>query len=195
MILSPWGAAALAYHLASRLAYVGWVGLALRRQERHQAFTTRDGIAAGFARFQRVAATLMHNDGASFVLLCLVTRDTLGLAAPPPRAVTVAAGVLLLALGIGVKLWAAATLGAKAYYWHNFFAPAEATAPTTAGPYRFLKNPMYTVGNVHLYGLALVLGSAPALAAALFDHAAVLTFHRLVERPHFDRLTGRPPGA
>ena len=193
-VIGPsWGVVALVYHLASRLAYVLWVGAALRRQERQQAFTASDGIAAGFARFRRVARALMNNDGASYFVLSLITHDTLALIVP--RAVTVAAGMLLLALGIGVKLWAAATLGGKAYYWHNFFAPAEAAAPTSAGPYRFLKNPMYTVGNVHLYGLALVLGSAPALAAALFDHAAILVFHRVVEQPHFERLTRRSGGA
>lgn len=186
---------ALVYHLASRLAYVLWVGAALRRQERQQAFTARDGIAAGFARFRRAARALMNNDGASYVALSLITHDTLALTVP--RAVTVAAGMLLLGLGIGVKLWAAATLGGKAYYWHNFFAPppAEAAAPASSGPYRFLKNPMYTVGNVHLYGLALVLGSAPALAVALFDHMAILVFHRVVEQPHFQRLTRRSGGA
>lgn len=189
MIVPLWSAAALAYHLASRLAYVLWVGSALRAQERDQRFTRHHGPEAGFARFRRRAAFLMNNDGASFVLLCLLTRQTLAL--PVPVGVTAAVGAFLLLVGIGVKLWAARTLGWHAYYWHNFFVPAAAMRPNVSGPYRFFRNPMYTVGNVHLYGLALVLGSLPALAAAAVDHVAILTFHRLVERPHFERLVGR----
>ncbi len=46
---------------------------------------------------------------------------------------------------------------------------------------------MYTVGYLQVYGLALLAGSLPGLAAALFDQAAILTFYRAVEKPHFDR--------
>ena len=55
----------LGYHIASRLAYVIGVGLALRRQERHQVFTRNGGVEAGFRRFRRIAATLMNNDALS----------------------------------------------------------------------------------------------------------------------------------
>ena len=33
--------------------------------------------------------------------------------------------------GAGIKLWAAASLGGKAYYWYNFFDPE---APVATGP-------------------------------------------------------------
>ena len=185
MMLTFWGSAALAYALASRLAYVIGVGSALRRQE-------RGGFAGGFPRFRRYAAALMANDGASFLLLCVATRGSFDLAMNDM--VRVAAGAVLVVLGLGVKLWARATLGTEAYYWHNFFEPPPSETPTppaTSGPYRYLRNPMYSVGNVHLYGLALVAGSAPALAAALFAHVAILAFYQVVERPHFERLTGQ----
>ncbi|MGH2668454.1 MAG: methyltransferase, partial [bacterium] len=55
-------------------------------------------------------------------------------------------------------------------------------------PYRFLKNPMYTVGYLQTYGLALLTGSMPGLVAALFAQAAILLFYLLVEKPHFDKL-------
>jgi hypothetical protein len=49
---------------------------------------------------------------------------------------------------------------------------------------------MYTVGNVHLVGLALAAASVPALVAAIFSHAAILIFNHVVERPHVRRLYG-----
>jgi len=109
---------ALGYHLASRLAYVLYIGTMLRRQERSGYFTGRYGAEAGFRRFRRAAFLLMSNDAVSFVVLCLVSRRTLG----QPSAAAIAAGVLLLLVGIATKLWAAATLGGDAYYWRNFFA-------------------------------------------------------------------------
>jgi len=180
-----WTVLTLAYHLASRLAYVLYVGLALRRQERTGYFTRRYGPEEGFRRFRRAAAILMSSDAVSFVALCLVSRNTLAIGLP--RSLVLAAGVVLVLVGVLIKAWAAATLGGRAYYWSNFFGPANRTARSVAGPYRFFKNPMYTVGYLQVYGLALLAGSLPGLAAALFDQAAILTFYRAVEKPHFDR--------
>lgn len=176
---------ALAYHLASRLAYVLYIGFALARQERSASFTLRHGADEGFRRFRRVAATLMYNDAASFVVLCVVTRHTLGL--DVPQGFTMVVGALLVLVGLFVKFWAAATLGAGAYYWRDFFLPAERPAPA-GGPYPFLKNPMYTVGYLPAYGCALVAASLPALIAAAVDQAAILAFYRWVEKPHVEKM-------
>lgn len=178
-----WTGLTIAYHLTSRLAYVIWVGVALTRQDRRQVFTRKDGVEAGFQRFRRQASRLMTNDAASSVLLCIVTRDSLHI--PIPRTLILAASGLLVVVGIGTKLWAANTLGRKAYYWYNFFAPVSPRPPGPPGPYRYLENPMYTVGYLQSYGLALALGSLPGLAAALFDQIAILAFHHRVEKPHY----------
>jgi protein-S-isoprenylcysteine O-methyltransferase Ste14 len=188
---------ALAYHLASRLAYVSYIWVTLGRQDRTGYLTARYGAEPAFRRFRRVAALLMYNDAASFVLLCVVTRHTLRLPVPP--VVTLAAGAVLVLVGVAVKAWAAATLGAGAYYWRDFFVPAERPVPATGGPYPFLKNPMYSVGYLPTYGLALVTASLPALIASAVDQAAILAFHRWVEEPHVQEMlrsspdSARPP--
>jgi protein-S-isoprenylcysteine O-methyltransferase Ste14 len=179
-----------AYHLASRLAYVLYVGIALSRQERSGWLSRRYGAEPGFRRFRRAAAAVMLNDGASFVLLCVASGGTLPVALP--RAATLAVGAVLGVVGVGTKLWAGATLGAAAYYWRNFFPPAEQVVPAAAGPYRYLRNPMYTVGYLQTYGLALATGSLFGLIAALFDQVAILAFYRTVELPHFERARGAP---
>ena len=186
MSLSALQVLVLGYHLLSRLAYVLYVGNALRSQDRSSAFTRRWGPERGFRRFRRTAAFVMNNDGVSFAIVCIVTWDTLSL--PLARGGLIVAGAFLMVLGGLIKLWAAATLGERAYYWHNFFT-TERAPPNTRGPYRFLKNPMYTVGYLPLYGLALFTMSLPGLLAAVFDQAAILAFHRWVEKPHFDRWT------
>lgn len=183
-----WGA--LGYALASRLAYVMYVGMALTRQERSGYFTRRWGTEGGFRRFRRIAAALMINDAVSFVVVCLVGWNTLRL--DVPRGLQVATGALLVVLGVVTKLWAARAVGARAFYWHDFFSPVP-TVATSTGPYRFLKNPMYTVGYVQTYGLALVSASLVGLVAAAFDQVAILTFYWCVEKPHFDKMHGARP--
>lgn len=183
------GIAALAYHIASRLTYVVWVGRALQREERTGHYTRAFGEAQGFARFKRTAAAIMNNDAVSFVVLCILTRDTLP--AGDSRILLIVVGVALTGLGLGMKLWARAAVGADRYYWRDFFGAAPAAPPApVGGPYRYFRNPMYTVGNVHLAGLALAAASLPALGAALFSQAAILVFNHVVERPHVRRLYG-----
>jgi protein-S-isoprenylcysteine O-methyltransferase Ste14 len=101
----------------------------------------------------------------------------------------VTGGIVMIALGIGVKAWAAFSLGSGAYYWEDFFLPERVATPEPPGPYRYLKNPMYTLGYLHAYGFALVCGSWLGLIAAAFDQTAILIFHNRVEKPHFLRLT------
>lgn len=173
------------------MAYVVWVGRALYQQDHHRRFTRDGDVEAGFLRFRRTASTLMNNDGVSFVVLVLITRNTM--TTDLPRWLVLTAGGLLVLAGAGIKVWAAASLGGKAYYWYNFFDPEVPVAVRAPGPYRFIRNPMYTLGYLQTYGLALLFGSLPALIASGFDQIAVLIFNHVVERPHYARLTRRTP--
>ena len=182
-----WGGLAFAYHVASRAGYVVGVGYALTQQSRHQRLTRRFGLDGGFRRFRRFASLLMSNDALSFVLLGAATRDTLP--SVVPAIALVVAGAVLIAVGVTIRLWANKLLGPAAYYWYNFFAPDDQLVPERLGPYRFLKNPMYTLGYAHTYGIALVCASWPALVAAVIDQAAILIFFAVVEKPHFKLMT------
>ena len=177
---------ALGYQIAWRLTSVLYLSVALSRERRRE---DREGAGARFARFSRIAAFNINNDAIALVVLCLATRGTLPLATDPW--VAVAVGAALVALGLGIKFWAARSLGYRNYYCRDFFLPPERPEACRTGPYRFLRNPMYTVGYAHAYGLALVLGSWPGLVAALFDQASMLVFWALVERPHVNRLYRR----
>ena len=185
-----WDDLALSYLLVSRTAYVLGVGIALWQQRRHKIFTRRYGVEQGYQRFRRIASLLMLNDGVAFVLLCVVSADTLDGALP--RTAEVAAGLLLCLVGVTTKTWAAVRLGSRAYYWYNFFGPSVALPPNPSGPYRYLKNPMYVVGYLHTYGLALVTASLPGLVASAFMQGTILLFNELVERPHFESLLRSP---
>ncbi len=168
------------------MAYVLFVGGVLRREDTSNVYTKRFGRAEAFRRFRRTAAWVMNHDAFAFVVLCLATRNTWRL--PISGATAFAIGAGLGIVGLGTKLWAARTLGSNAYYWHNFFDPDEAIGPVATGPYRFISSPMYTVGYLQMYGLALMLRSFPGLIAAGFSQVAILTFYFLIEQPHFRRL-------
>ena len=179
-------AAFFVYAILSRMAYVLFVGGVLRREDRDGRYTKRYGRAEAFRRFRRAASIIMNHDAFALVVLCVATRETWDL--PVGAAVAIALGAVLVVIGLAAKLWAARTLGSNAYYWHNFFDPEAAIGPVSSGPYRFISSPMYTVGYLPTYGLALIFRSFPGLIAAGFSQAAILAFYFLVEKPHFQRL-------
>lgn len=174
------------YAILSRLAYVLYVGVTLWREDHTGVYTRAFGRAEAFRRFKRTASIVMNHDGFAFVVLCVATRGTWILPLSPVASLAI--GAMLALIGVGTKLWAARTLGGNAYYWHNFFDPDEAIGPVSSGPYRYVSSPMYTVGYLQTYGLALIMRSWPGLIASAFAQAAILAFHLLIEKPHFERL-------
>ncbi|MSR62544.1 MAG: hypothetical protein EXS08_08870 [Planctomycetes bacterium] len=177
---------AVAWFVASRLAYVGFVGFALRAQSRHGALTRHEGPEAAWRKFRGRASRLMFGDVIAFMALCVVTRGTLALPGPVWLALT--AGLVLVVIGIGIKFWATASLDAGTFYWRDFFVPHEHTNRSASGPYRWLANPMYTVGYAHAYGFGLLLSSWPGLAGAAFAQLGITLVAVLVERPHGRRF-------
>src|ERR1043166_6722905 len=117
--VTPGQTALLAYFIASRLAYVLFVGFVLRREDRTGAYTQAFGRAEAFRRFRRTAAIILNHDAFAFVVVCVATRGTWALPLALPPLVTIAIGAVLVIIGLGAKLWAARTLGGNAYYWHN----------------------------------------------------------------------------
>lgn len=182
-------ALAEAWFLASRLAYVLFVGFSLRAESRTRALSRDVGAEEAWRRFGRRAQFLMENDVVALIAACIVTRDTLAL--PTPRWIEIAAGAVLIVVGVGVKAWANASLEKGSWLWRSFFVRPQGVSPSAVGPYRWLRNPMYTVGYAPGYGLALFVGSMPGLVAAAFAQATILLMWALVERPHV--RGARPP--
>jgi len=172
-----------AWFVASRLAYVVLVGAWLRVESKERALSRREDPDAAWRRFRARASRLMVGDAAAFVALCIVTRGTFAL--DDSGWVGPVVGVLLIVLGVGIKTWATVNLPAGVFYWRDFFVPAEERTRSKKGPYRWISNPMYTLGYAHAYGFAVLLGSGPGIVGAVFAQIGVLLLAALVERPHF----------
>jgi protein-S-isoprenylcysteine O-methyltransferase Ste14 len=179
---------ALAYFVFARLAYVLTVSVCLRAQSRRLGLEPRHEAERRYGVFHEWALRLQNIDGISFVSLCVAGASTLPWTGWewPARV----AGGLLIVVGTVTKTWAVRCLGLESYTWHDFFLPKEKFDPCRKGPYRWFTDPMYTVGYLQAYGLALVFGSWHGLAASLFAQASILLVNEFVEKPHFRRLCG-----
>jgi protein-S-isoprenylcysteine O-methyltransferase Ste14 len=147
---------------------------------------------AGF-RFGNFSASPAERAGALLLVLALA----LALAAPVLELLGVLsllealrapiAGTLLALAGVGGTLHAQLAMGAS---WRVGVDPSERTALRTDGPFRLVRNPIYTWMILAAAGLALLVPNAASLASALVLVVGLELQVRLVEEPYLARLHG-----
>lgn len=173
--------AASAAHVAFRLAYFFYIGFTLRSahsdQNKRRANTYEEWL-----RFKNKASFIINGDALLLALIILLSIGSL----PPliQYGHTMIVGLALACVGITVKLEAYRLVGEKGYYWYNFFCSVEEREYTPRGIYRYLDNPMYGVGYLHAFGLALIFRSVWGIIFALFDWGVIWAFYFFFERSH-----------
>lgn len=94
-------------------------------------------------------------------------------------------GCLLYGLGLLLTLWAQFSMGAS---WRIGVDARERTALVTSGPFRWVRNPIFTATCICTLGLVLLLPSWLAAAALLALIVAIELQVRLVEEPYLLRV-------
>src|SRR5947209_14796891 len=98
-----------------------------------------------------------------------------------------AAGVVVAVVGILATVWAQFAMGES---WRIGVDSHERTDLVTAGPFRRVRNPIYTSMMLFAAGIALVVPNTAALVT-LGIVAAALEYHvRAVEEPYLERTHG-----
>lgn len=95
-------------------------------------------------------------------------------------------GALYLA-GLAGTLWSQLAMGAS---WRIGVDEQERTALITRGPYRVLRNPIFTFMVLGLAGLAVLVPNALAIIALAVLVAAVEIQVKAVEEPYLERAHG-----
>jgi protein-S-isoprenylcysteine O-methyltransferase Ste14 len=112
--------------------------------------------------------------------------DVAPLVAIPPALALVAGGGLYLA-GLAGTIWSQLAMGDS---WRIGVRDDERTALVTCGPYRTIRNPIYSFMVVALVGLALLTPNGVALLAVAILIVALEIQVKLVEEPHLERAHG-----
>lgn len=107
------------------------------------------------------------------------------------QSICVAAGAVLVGIGFLVNTSAMMVVGFDVYYYKDLFMRRALGAFEVRGPYRWLSNPMYGLGQCSGYGAALMLGSVDGLVATLINQLSMYLFYALVERPHIAAVFGK----
>ena len=113
-----------------------------------------------------------------------------GIARPAAVGAAQVAGILVMGLGLALVLWCLATF---AFVGKGTAAPFDPPRRlVVAGPYRWVRNPIYIGAAVAMLGAALFFGSAWLV---LYAAVVIAVTHLLVvfyEEPHLRRVFGPP---
>ncbi len=163
-------------------------GVRIALQVRHTGSTGVHGLPAGASPVEWLAGGLFIAGlimGAAAPLLALF--DVLAPIGALDGAVGHVIGVLLAVIGIILTFLAQLAMGDE---WRIGVDPEERTRLVTDGPFRLVRNPIYSAMFPTVLGLVLMVPSAIAIAA-LFALAIGLELQvRLVEEPYLLRTHG-----
>ncbi len=170
----------LPYFFFTLLFYYGGNAAILRSDLPARAIA-RLGEKRAFRAYETLAGLMFLNQGLG--VGCMTALHVPGWERMVPAPLVLAAGAALFVAGLVFKLWATLTVGVDAYYFRDMFLGRPLPAACDGGPYRFLHNPMYSVGQLQGYGYALLYGSLPGVVAAAAGHLLIYAFYIVAERP------------
>ena len=125
-----------------------------------------------------------------FVLLVLgPIAELAGLSALPflDSASVRVVGLVLAILGIVATIGAQAAMGPS---WRGDVDPEAQTALVTTGPFRWIRNPIFTASAVTVTGIAMMVPNLIAVVAVVFMLVTYQIQVRLVEEPYLRRIHG-----
>jgi protein-S-isoprenylcysteine O-methyltransferase Ste14 len=154
----------------------------------------RWGEDRAYRLYETALALMFINQGLGVACIGSLKLGPAWLVPGPPGLVYGVAGVLC-AIGIVVKVWATLVVGVDVYYYRDLFLRRPVSEFVSRGPYRVFRNPMYGIGQLHAYGIGMLLNrSINGIAAAALCHTLIYVFYFTAELP-FVRRTYLVPAA
>jgi len=93
----------------------------------------------------------------------------------------------LAIFGMIVNVWCFLLIERGAYYYMDMFYGRFLTDFKKEGPYKWFANPMYGVGQIPSYGVALAAGSFSGIIMTLANQICAYIFYYAFEKPHIKR--------
>jgi protein-S-isoprenylcysteine O-methyltransferase Ste14 len=176
------------YFLFTLLFYYGGNG-AILSSRAPALLIARLGEQRAFRAYETVLGVMFLNQGLG--VGCMAALPGWQISAP--RGALVAGALVLFCVGLVVKLWATLVVGTDTFYYFDMFVRRAVGKASHEGPYRFLENPMYGVGQLQGYGYALFVGSLAGVLAAAAGHVLIYAFYLLFERDFVRRTYPAAP--
>jgi len=175
------------YFLVSEVLYLGFIFLVLSEHGYRHWFIKRWGNQEeGYLSFEAVLGILFFHNTASLGFIAATTHGSLFNFVD--REILQIILIVMILAGFFIKIWSAKVVSIDIYYWKDMFLGKKITEFVETGPYKFLSNPMYGIGQLQAYALAIWYGSEIGLLAALINQVLIFSFYFTVEKKFIKRI-------
>lgn len=174
------------YYLISETLYIGFLTLVLREDGYRHWFIKREGEKKGYLFYEGVLGFLFFNNAVSIGYLASSTSGNLFHFINKELLFVIVS--ILFVTGFIVKVWAAKVVSIDIYYCKDMFLGRRISKFVVTGPYKYFNNPMYGIGQLQAYAVAIFYGSAYGLITAILNQCLIFSFYYMVEKKFIKRV-------
>jgi protein-S-isoprenylcysteine O-methyltransferase Ste14 len=162
--------------LITEIIYLGFLTLVLRKNGyRHWFIKKWKSEKKAYLAYEGVLGLLFFNNALSIGYLTSSTTGNLFHFINKELLFVMVAA--LFVTGFLVKIWAAKIVSIDIYYWKDMFLGRKISNFVVTGPYKYFSNPMYGVGQLQAYAIAIWYGSAYGLIIAFLNQLLIFLFY------------------
>jgi protein-S-isoprenylcysteine O-methyltransferase Ste14 len=174
------------FFLISTTAYIAFLYVVLPKQGWRLWLIREFGPEEGFLTYEAILSFLFFINGTSIGYISAAFEKTIPFTIDEDIIQPFA--IALFMIGWGIKIWAAKVVGVDIYYWKDMFYGKKISDFVEEGPYKFINNPMYGLGQLQTYATAVWYLSWPGLIAAVINQLAVFSFYHFQEKKFIKRV-------
>ena len=182
---------AIAYFVGSTLVYLGFIFLVLPERGLRLKLIEKLGEEKAYLYYEGFLAFAFFHNGASLTFISQSSVGS-GFLENIPAVIVMGLVAILFAVGLVVKIWSAYVVGIPIYYWKDMFLGRKVSDFVVTGPYKYLSNPMYGIGQIQVYAIAIYYNSIYGLIFGAINQALVFLFYFAAEKPFIYRTYIRP---
>jgi len=177
---------AILYFCVSEVLYLGFITTVLSKNGLHRLFIKKWGENKGYLTYETMAGFLFFHNASSLGFVASAYPGNLFHFMDKGFIILITA--ILFLGGFLVKIWAAKVVTIDIYYWKDMFLGRKISDFVVTGPYKYFSNPMYGIGQIPAYAVAIWYGSAYGLSIAFINQVLIFTFYFLVEKKFIKRV-------
>lgn len=183
---------ALSYFLISTSVYISFIYIVLPQNGlRHWFIKTYGGEQKGYVAYETVLGCLFFLNGSSLGFISSAFPGTVPFD-DVIQTIIDGVAIILFLTGFVIKIWATKVVSVGIYYWKDMFLGRKIRDFVVRGPYKYVNNPMYGLGHLTAYGVALWYFSFYGLIATIINQVAVFSFYFLVEKKFIRSVYSEP---
>jgi protein-S-isoprenylcysteine O-methyltransferase Ste14 len=178
---------AIIYFIISEILYLSFITIVLSENGLRHWFIRKWGNEnEGYLAYEGILGFLFFQNAASIGYIASSTPGSLFPSFPEELLLILV--IILFVAGFIIKISAAKAVSIEIYYWKDMFLGKKISDFVVSGPYKYFNNPMYGIGQLQAYAIAIWYGSAYGLMAAFLNQFLIFLFYYMVEKKFIRRV-------